>query len=63
MALPPIPHESTFSTPQCVRCGHTTGSHRDHAGCTVRLSVTHLWRRCPCPAYVSPGSSADPAAA
>jgi hypothetical protein len=59
--LPPIPNESTFSTPQCVRCGHTSGSHHNHKGCTVRLSMTHLWRRCPCEAFVSPGDPAETA--
>lgn len=39
--LPPIPHESTFSAPQCVRCGHTSGSHHVQKGCTTRLGLMH----------------------
>jgi len=57
--LPPIPDESTFSRPRCVRCGHTTGSHHAEKGCTVRLGLMQLWRRCPCEAYVSPDASAE----
>jgi hypothetical protein len=60
VAFPPIPHEDTFYRQRCVRCEHTTGSHHDDRGCTVRLGITHLWRRCPCPAYVSPDTSAEP---
>jgi hypothetical protein len=57
--LPPIPNEETFSRPRCVRCGHTSGSHHVEKGCTVRLGLTQLWRRCPCKAYVSPGTPAE----
>ena len=59
--LPPIPNESTFSRSQCVRCGHTAGSHHVKKGCTMRLGLTHLWRRCPCEAYVSPDAPAETA--
>ena len=57
--LPPIPNETTFSTPCCAGCGHTSGSHHAGKGCTVRLNLTHLWQRCPCEDYVSPGAPAE----
>jgi len=41
----------------CVRCAHTSASHRTPASCTVRPGSLNLWRRCSCAGYVPPGRS------
>lgn len=56
MPLPPL-RVNLPSQRACVRCGHTAGSHRADAGCQERLSLLHVWRRCPCERYVPPGAS------
>lgn len=45
----------------CVRCGHTAASHHVRTSCAVRVGSLNVWRHCPCPGYVPPGQSAEPA--
>lgn len=41
----------------CVRCAHTTASHRTRASCAARRGSVTGWGRCACPGYVPPGTS------
>jgi hypothetical protein len=62
MSLPP--QSPAVMPPQdaCVRCGHTRAYHGGQlASCTRRMGLLHLWRRCPCEAYVPPGVSPETA--
>jgi DUF1707 SHOCT-like domain len=43
----------------CVRCAHSSASHRAPASCAVRLGSLGLWKRCPCAGYVPPGLSPE----